>query len=130
NGSGVPEHILNRVFDDGFTHGKKNGNGIGLYEAKTKIESWGGSISIVSELDIGTTVIIELNSMKEFTESSRKSIPANKVYFIDNENTMHMVYSKSLREGFNFSNFISYTCPHDFLKSLNTIESGALIVSD
>ncbi|MBI5971387.1 MAG: HAMP domain-containing protein [Deltaproteobacteria bacterium] len=58
-GCGISPENLGRVFDPYFTT-KDIGIGIGLALTKRVIEEHGGSISIVSELDRGTTVCISL----------------------------------------------------------------------
>ena|GEM_PF-3698402 len=60
NGCGIPMDILPKLMTEGFTFGKSNGNGLGLYSAKRDIESWGGSIRITSAVESGTTVMIRL----------------------------------------------------------------------
>lgn len=61
NGTGMDRATLNRVFEEYFTTkpmGK--GSGIGMAVSKSLIESGGGTISIESELGIGTTVTLQL----------------------------------------------------------------------
>jgi hypothetical protein len=60
NGKGIPLEILSRLGQRGETHGKTGGSGLGLYHAKTTVESWGGSMNITSEPAKGTTVSIKL----------------------------------------------------------------------
>lgn len=60
NGRGIPMDILPKLMTEGFSFGKNNGNGLGLYSAKRDIESWGGSVRITSAIDSGTTVSIRL----------------------------------------------------------------------
>lgn len=40
NGAGIPENILEMIGTRGFTHGKKNGSGLGLFHTKTTIQSF------------------------------------------------------------------------------------------
>ena len=61
NGVGMSSDTLERVFEEFFTTkpvGK--GSGIGLAVSKSLIESDGGVISIESESEIGTTVVVRL----------------------------------------------------------------------
>jgi signal transduction histidine kinase len=58
-GHGIPEEILSRVFDPGFTT-KKRGSGVGLFLARTIVEQHGGGITIESEEGKGTLVMVEL----------------------------------------------------------------------
>lgn len=56
NGKGIAAHDLPKVFDEHFSKGKVNGNGLGLYYVKKMINSWGGTIVIESSLGDGTAV--------------------------------------------------------------------------
>jgi signal transduction histidine kinase len=58
-GKGIPEDILPRIFTRGFTHDKKDGNGLGLFHARTVLESIGGSIHITSKVGTGTIVLLK-----------------------------------------------------------------------
>lgn len=56
--TGASTHDLPKVFDEHFSKGKINGNGLGLYYVKKMINSWGGTITIDSSLGSGTNVKI------------------------------------------------------------------------
>lgn len=61
NGTGMGKNTLNRIFEEYFTTkpmGK--GSGIGMAVSKSLIESGSGTISVESELGIGTTVTLHL----------------------------------------------------------------------
>lgn len=61
NGCGMTEKTLEKVGYKGFTFGKGDANsGVGLYHARTFAESYGGSLSIESELSVGTKVSLIL----------------------------------------------------------------------
>lgn len=59
-GRGIPVSILDRLFTEGFTYGKANGNGRGLFHAKKTIATWGGSIRIDTSGGPGVKVVIDL----------------------------------------------------------------------
>ncbi len=59
-GKGIPEAIVRQVGKRGFTSGKADGNGLGLYHAKSTIESWNGSFAIESIEGEGTMVALGL----------------------------------------------------------------------
>ncbi|UOF02640.1 sensor histidine kinase [Bdellovibrio reynosensis] len=56
NGKGIPEDILPKLAEEGATHGKQNGHGLGLFDAKKTLQSIGGDLQIRSKLDVGTQV--------------------------------------------------------------------------
>ncbi|MFN3698483.1 MAG: sensor histidine kinase [Pseudobdellovibrio sp.] len=58
NGHGMTADVLSKVCSKGFTFGKSDGNGLGLYHAKSTIESAGGVFRISSEVGVGTVVEI------------------------------------------------------------------------
>lgn len=60
NGKGIPPAILAKLGQRGETHGKADGSGLGLYHARTSVESWGGSLEMASEVGKGTTMTIML----------------------------------------------------------------------
>jgi signal transduction histidine kinase len=59
-GSGIPKEILPKLFARGATFGKTQGTGLGLFHAKSQIESWGGKLEIASTSEIGTSIRITL----------------------------------------------------------------------
>lgn len=69
NGKGIPADILPQIGVEGFSYGKSNGSGLGFYNAKRVIESWGGSVQIDSTHSVGTRVTISL----PLTTPSRKT---------------------------------------------------------
>lgn len=65
NGKGIPTAIISQIGEEGFTHGKEKGNGLGVSFAKQKISEWGGEFSLSSSLGIGTGVSLTLNLKSE-----------------------------------------------------------------
>lgn len=59
NGCGIDSEKLDSIFEPFVTY-KKNGTGLGLTICKQIIEAHHGSISVVSELGVGTTFRVEL----------------------------------------------------------------------
>ncbi|WII71382.1 HAMP domain-containing sensor histidine kinase [Bdellovibrio sp. 22V] len=58
NGSGIPEDILPSLAQEGVSHGKENGHGLGLYDARKTVESVGGELQIRSRVGVGTQVVL------------------------------------------------------------------------
>lgn len=59
NGNGIPQAIQHKLFTPNFTT-KSTGTGLGLAMAKNTIESFGGTITFVTEPNVGTTFIINM----------------------------------------------------------------------
>ncbi len=62
NGSGIPDEIKSKVFDEGFKYGETGHTGLGLFIAKKTIERYNGSISVEDNTPSGTKFIIGLDS--------------------------------------------------------------------
>lgn len=56
SGPGIPPAVMPIIGQRGATFGKEGGTGLGLWHAKTTVESWGGRLEIQSEIGKGTTV--------------------------------------------------------------------------
>ncbi len=59
NGSGMPEEIISKIFQQDFTT-KIKGMGLGLTMAKRYIESINGSIEVLKTSENGTTILMKL----------------------------------------------------------------------
>ncbi|MCO4793410.1 MAG: HAMP domain-containing histidine kinase [Bacteriovoracaceae bacterium] len=60
NGKGIPRKVTSRLGQKGFTYGKRDGNGLGLYSALKIIKKHKGDVEISSVLRKGTSVRIFL----------------------------------------------------------------------
>jgi len=60
NGKGIPEEVLIRIGESGFSYGKANGNGIGVSSAKAQLKMLGGDLQIMSKVDQGTMVVLTM----------------------------------------------------------------------
>jgi signal transduction histidine kinase len=59
-GLGMTEEIRGKIFEPFFTHGKKNGNGLGMAIASRIVESHGGRVEVESAPGEGTTIRLTL----------------------------------------------------------------------
>jgi signal transduction histidine kinase/CRP-like cAMP-binding protein len=60
SGLGIPDSLIEKIWEPFMSHGKKNGVGLGLPIAEKIIKEHGGSISVESDLGTGTTFTIKL----------------------------------------------------------------------
>ena len=63
NGTGIPDKIKDKIFDEGFSHGKAGHTGIGLHIVRKTIESYGGSISVENNKPNGAVFTINLKKV-------------------------------------------------------------------
>ena len=130
NGRGIPEEILPKIRTYGFTHGKDNGNGIGLYHATEYINKIGGSLLIDSKLDVGTVVTIRLpRSANPDWLSTGCEIPsAPNIVILDDDPSIHGLWLDLLSD-FDGAKIYQFHSIADFRKSLiNTDEIDLFLV--
>ncbi|TEU00421.1 MAG: cyclic nucleotide-binding domain-containing protein [Candidatus Stahlbacteria bacterium] len=60
NGKGIPENIIDRIFDPFFTYGK-SGSGLGMTVVKKVVEDHNGKIEVKSKEGKGTTYTITIS---------------------------------------------------------------------
>jgi signal transduction histidine kinase len=59
NGKGIPTELLSRIFEPHFST-RSTGTGLGLAIVRRLVESWGASVSVDSEVGVGTEIKIAL----------------------------------------------------------------------
>ncbi len=118
NGKGIPESEITKIGTRGFSFGKTNGNGIGLYSAIKEIEAIGGEFEISSIEGEGTKIIIKLpNEMKPVFFCDKIRVSNKKVIVIDDDENIHDQWSKR------FNIFKSFFKASSFLDWANDQES-------
>ena len=98
DGHGIPAELIDKLGRVSITHGKKGGNGLGLFHAQRCINKWGGTLSIESQLSIGTVVKVELPRAPA-PSWHRKSLtvkPSTTVIVVDDDPTIHRVWDIKL----------------------------------
>lgn len=60
NGPGIPVEVLSKIGTKGFSSGKIQGNGLGVFHAKSTVENAGGHFEIASTVGKGTTITITM----------------------------------------------------------------------
>ncbi len=66
SGLGIPDTIIDKIFEPFMSYGKKEGTGLGLSITKKIIENHSGSILVKSDLGEGTTFIVSLPIASSF----------------------------------------------------------------
>lgn len=98
NGKGIPEETLPKLMKKDATFGKAHGTGYGLYHAKNYIETLGGSISIASEVGVGTTITLTLPIVAPpcWFVSEVKVEKGSTVVVIDDDPSIHQIWGGRL----------------------------------
>ncbi|MDX2303335.1 MAG: ATP-binding protein [Microscillaceae bacterium] len=93
NGLGIDlEKYKDKIFGMNQTfHGNENAKGIGLFMTKNQIEALGGSISVESTIDKGTTFTIVFNEMV----SDQPNI--NRLWIIDDDEIYRFYLRKTIK---------------------------------
>lgn len=131
DGKGIPQEIQNNIFDRGFTDGKENGTGYGLYHGKRFIESWGGHFNLVSSEE-GKTVF-ELGF--DLWELPTIDIPSAKsIVLLDDEKDVHQKWMRLLKKENSVANLLAFKNQEEFtewfdnsMTSQNTCSSLTVI---
>ncbi len=99
NGVGIPDGILERVFDENFTHEKVNGTGLGLFQVKQFVDSHDGIVSLSSAVGVGTEIRMDFPWF--FEKNNMLLIPLSKegiVYLVDDDSVIHDVLKDKIRK--------------------------------
>lgn len=93
NGKGISSADLEKVTKPGESIGKTNGKGIGLSSAKEIIEKSGGTLSIESDLDVGTSILlsIQLSKAPKWFEKSI-SVHGENICIVDDDESIHSLW--------------------------------------
>lgn len=120
NGFGIPKNKLHSVLEPGISYGKKEGSGLGLPYAVSKISEWQGDYSLTSELGVGTLFEIILPTVKPaawFGETIQ--VPAGgTIVVLDDDNYIHQIWDERFSEDFLKKNNLSlfhFNNTHDFI---------------
>ena len=98
NGTGIAPDILKKLGQLGETYDKTGGSGLGLYHARTTLESWGGSFQINSTVGIGTTLCLKIPLEKVptwFVEELRLTA-RQIVVALDDDTSIHQIWQSRL----------------------------------
>lgn len=131
NGCGIPENILYRIGEPGFSFNKQNGNGYGLFYAKKYIKELTGQFFIQSTVNRGTKITIYLPKSKSPTWFCNLiNVKDDSVIaVIDDDSSIHDIWDEK------FSQMPSLHIHHflkspDFLEDKNIISNTDLFLID
>lgn len=102
NGKGIPKEVLAKLGVKGVTHGKDgthSGSGLGIYHAKSTIESFGGEFQIQSTVDTGTSITIKLPREVAPSWFVEKLVimDNSSIVILDDDNSIHQIWTGRLQ---------------------------------
>ncbi len=112
SGVGIPTEIANSVGIKGFTFGKENGSGLGIYFAKESIKQWGGELRVANAEPFGAKISITLPICQapDWFTASVSPTSGQKVVIVDDDSSMFARWKDRLSDfGGDFACFKSAT---------------------
>ncbi|OGR80542.1 MAG: hypothetical protein A2X32_00900 [Elusimicrobia bacterium GWC2_64_44] len=99
-GKGISPQVLAKLGARGATFGKADGYGLGLYHARTAVESWGGTLEIGSQEGKGTTVTVKLPRAEAPADFVRGLylVPGSPVVVLDDDSTIHHIWQGRFKD--------------------------------
>lgn len=136
NGKGIPDHLLERLGVRGATFNKEGGSGLGLYHAKSTVESWGGRLEISSKVGHGTEIKIFIP--KQDTPSwfvpKLQFKKMTTVVVFDDDQTIHQIWTdKLVSAGLNSAHLLHLSTPselRDYCSHQNPNSNEVLYLMD
>lgn len=100
NGRGIPQKILDRVTEKGFSFGKTSGTGLGLFHAAECVREWGGHLNIDSKPGQGTVVEFQLpiQGRQSWYVPRVKLDQDSVVVVLDDQISVHRIWKMKLDE--------------------------------
>jgi signal transduction histidine kinase len=108
NGKGIPSDVLKKLGQPGLSFGKEysvggiiSGTGLGVSHAKMTVDSWGGSIAILSVLEKGTEFVISLPKTPSPVWFQEQIVvgPQAQIVIVDDDISIHNLWEERL-DGF------------------------------
>lgn len=138
NGEGISPETLGKLGRRGFTLGKTGGSGLGLYHARTAVESWGGKLEIASEPGKGTavSVLLPAASASEWFVPELELKAGRCVVVLDDDETIHGVWrgrlesSRTAEKGVELCSFSSPEKLRCWVKENSVKAAGAVYLLD
>lgn len=98
DGKGIPADILAKLGRRGETHGKPGGSGLGLYHARVRVESWGGSLGIASDPGQGAVITVSLPQAPApaWFASELVLAPRQAAVVLDDDASIHRIWDGRL----------------------------------
>lgn len=133
NGKGIPADVLGKIFERSFTHGKKTGTGLGLFQAKSAIEWSGGTLEVKTSEGQGTTFSLCVPKEKKpswLPASIEVTLDQTICFMDDDQNVLDCWKTKAQELGLKHAHFFRSTAELLKWNSLAVWPETALLVTD
>ncbi|MBI4924460.1 MAG: sensor histidine kinase [Bdellovibrio sp.] len=129
-GKGIPKELLEKLGTRGETHGKQSGSGLGLYHAKSTVESWSGSLEIMSQANKGTQISIRLKTSKppKWFLSELTLTKDTEIVITDDDENIHHIWNKKFENniGHEIKNIYHLSNPSELREWFKNIKTDKL----
>ncbi len=117
-GKGMLPEVLKNATEKNFTSGKANGSGLGLYHAKTCIDSWDGKLFIESSEGTGTvvTILLPISDRASWFTPRLKLKSGQTVIILDDQKSQHHVWDLKLAENDFLGSVKKFSSAEEFLR--------------
>lgn len=97
-GKGIPPELLPKLMQQGATFGKAGGSGLGLYHARTMMESWGGTLVLSSRVGVGTTATLTVPraDAPAWFVPELVLTPGSTIVIVDDDVSIHQIWHERL----------------------------------
>jgi signal transduction histidine kinase len=133
NGKGIPADVVGKIFERSFTFGKKTGTGLGLFQAKSAIEWSGGTLSVQTAENQGTTFSISLPREKKpawLPASIEVALDQTICFVDDDQNVLNCWRDKASALGLKQAHFFKSAQELENWTVLSAWPETALLVTD
>jgi signal transduction histidine kinase len=97
-GSGIPDHLMNKVLERGFSFGKSEGSGLGLWDAQDKVRAWGGRLDLRSREGEGTCVSLVLPAVESVFAASLALDAQSRVAVLEDDLSVQGAWRRRLSQ--------------------------------
>ena len=133
NGAGIPDSILEKIFERSFTHGKKTGTGLGLFQAKSAVEWSGGELQVKTKPGAGTTFTLVMPKEKTPTwlPAQIEVEQDQTLCFVDDDNNvLNNWKEKAQRLGLSQAHFFASIAELEAWSPLRSFPQNGVLIID
>jgi hypothetical protein len=132
NGKGIPPEVLAKLGERGVTHGKdgtQSGSGLGVWHAKSTIESFGGQFQINSKVGEGTLMVMNFPIVDSpaWFQPNLSLQPLQKIISLDDDMSIHGIWRgrlESINIGAKQPELLNFTSGVEFKKYVQGLKSS------